>query len=105
MLEVHSDAEERDNMTTEELEQSQKDLGVRKRDLSTQVRAILDANLISSRGKNRIIEAVINFPDVKSKITDSTEAALVNLIYEAKNVQIAMFTIQSAIDQANQKGE
>lgn len=93
-------------MTTTELQQYKEDLAVRKRGLTQQVKLILDANAISSRGKNRVFEAIAGFPDVKPpKITDATESALVTLLFEIKNVQIAMYTIESAIEQATQKGE
>lgn len=93
-------------MTIAELQQHKEDLAVRKRGLTQQVNLILDSNAISSRGKNRVFQAMVGFPDVKPpKITDATESALVTLLFEIKNVQIAMYTIESAIEQATQKGE
>ncbi len=95
-------------MTKEEYGQYLNDLSVTKKDLTKQVDAILFTNQISSRGKNRVIQAIANFPDVQSKITDSDEAALVTLLYQVKNIQIAMLTIQKAIEQADaskQNGE
>lgn len=93
-------------MTLEELQQSEQDLAIKKKDLANQIDAILGANMISSKGKNRVFQAMVGFPDVRpTNITDSTEAGLVSLLFEVKNVQIAMYTIRSAIEQANQKGE
>lgn len=89
-------------MTLEELQQSKEDLALRKREISRQVNLILEANAISSKGKNRVIQSLVGFPDNVTKLTDTHEAALVSLLFEIKNVQIAMFTIQSAIEQ---KGE
>lgn len=90
-------------MTLEQLEQSKKDLSVRKKELTKQVNLILEANQISSRGKNRIINSLAGFPDNIVKLTDSHESALVSVLFEIKNVQIAMYAIESAIQQ--QKGE
>ena len=94
-------------MTNEELEQNKKDLGNRKADLNKQIDSILSSGVVSSKGKNRVISAMTAFPDRVLRLTDSSEAALVTLLYEVKNIQIAMFTIQSAIDQNNAttKGE
>lgn len=93
-------------MTTTELQQAEQDLAAKKKDLATQISAILGANMISSKGKNRVFQALVGFPDIRpTNITDSTEAGLVSLLFEVKNVQIAMYTIRSAIEQANQKGE
>jgi len=87
-------------MTLEELKQSQQDLALRKKEMSRQVEVILGSNQISSKGKNRVLQAITGFPDVKpTKITDSIEAGLVTILFEIKNVQIAMYTIQSAIEQ------
>jgi hypothetical protein len=87
-------------MTLEELKQSQQDLALRKKEMSRQVEVILGSNQISSKGKNRVLQAITGFPDVKpTNITDSIEAGLVTILFEIKNVQIAMYTIQSAIEQ------
>lgn len=90
-------------MTLEQLEQNKKDLSIRKKELTKQVNLILEANQISSRGKNRIINSLASFPDNIVKLTDSHESALVSVLFEIKNVQIAMYAIESAIQQ--QKGE
>lgn len=93
-------------MTTTELQQAEQDLAAKKKDLATQINAILGANMISSKGKNRVFQAMVGFPDVRpTNIVDSTEAGLVSLLFEVKNVQIAMYTIRSAIEQTTQKGE
>jgi hypothetical protein len=90
-------------MTLEGLNQAKQDLATKKRDLANQVNVILGANQISSKGKNRVFQAITGFPDQKpTGISDSVEAGLVSLLFEIKNVQIAMYTIQSAIEQ---KGE
>jgi len=91
-------------MTTEELQQSKQDLALRKRDLTKNMNAILGADMISSKGKNRILNSIAGFPDNVTKLTDSYEASLVSILFEIKNVQIAMFTIESAIEK-QQKGE
>lgn len=88
-------------MIKEEMQQYLTDLEVTKKDLAKQVDAILYTNQISSRGKNRVIQSIVNFPDVPNKITDKDEAALVTVLYQAKNIQIAMLTIQKAIEQAD----
>jgi hypothetical protein len=90
-------------MNIDELNQAKQDLATKKKDLSNQVNVILGANQISSKGKNRVFQAITGFPDIKPNgISDSIEAGLVSLLFEIKNVQIAMYTIQSAIEQ---KGE
>lgn len=86
-------------MTLEELNQAKEDLALRKRELTKNMNVILDANIISSKGKNRVLQSIAGFPDSVKKLTDGHESALVTILFEIKNVQIAMFTIQSAIDQ------
>lgn len=90
-------------MTKEQLQQHLDDLIPVKKDLARQVSSILAANQISSRGKNRIIQSLVNFPDTPVKIIDTNEAALVNILFQAKNVQLAMLTIQKAIAQTEQE--
>lgn len=90
-------------MDLEQLQQNKQDLTIRKKDLSKQVSLILEANQISSRGKNRVISSIVGFPDNIVRLTDSHESALVSLLFEIKNIQIAMYAIESAIEQ--QKGE
>lgn len=86
-------------MTLEDLNQSKEDLALRKRELTKNMNVILDANIISSKGKNRVLNSIAGFPDNVKKLTDGHESALVTILFEIKNVQIAMYTIQSAIDQ------
>jgi hypothetical protein len=86
-------------MTLEELNQSKQDLALRKRELTKNMNNILEANIISSKGKNRVLNSIAGFPDNIKRLTDGHEAALVTILFEIKNTQIAMFTIQSAIDQ------
>lgn len=87
-------------MTLEDLNQAKNDLATRKKALSRQVDVILGSNQISSKGKNRVLQAITGFPDMKpTNISDSIEASLVTILFEIKNTQIAMYTIQSAIEQ------